>query len=346
MDQREELRSGNDSPFSRTLLEAIWDTWQAGKQAIVLINRRGSSRALVCVDCRESPECPRCTNRLTYHSANNRLMCHYCGHSQPVTDRCPVCGGPLKPLGTGTQRAQEILNQEFPDMRVLRMDADTVNATNTHEKILAKFREEKIPVLIGTQMVAKGLNLPDVTLVGVLDADLNLYMDSYRAAETTFDMLTQVVGRAGRGVNEGKALIQTMVPEHRIIALAAKQDYDGFYDLEIGLRRVTGNPPYGDVATFTFVGEKEDAVLRGAAVFRDSLAACLSDPRYGAEAPVLLGPAPCPVMKINYNFRYRLTLRCPLNRTARQLIGYLLRQFQKDKAHRGVSAFVDINGYE
>ena len=346
VDQREELRSGNDSPFSHTLLDAIWDTWQDGKQAILLLNRRGSSRAMVCVDCRESPECPRCTNRLTYHSANNRLMCHYCGHSQPVTDRCPVCGGPLKPLGTGTQRAQEILQQEFPDMPVLRMDADTVSASNTHEKILAKFREEKIPVLIGTQMVAKGLDLPDVTLVGVLDADLNLYMDSYRAQETTFDMLTQVVGRAGRGRWEGKALIQTMVPEHRIIGLAAKQDYDGFYDLEIGLRRVTNNPPFSDVATFTFVGENEAAVLRGAAVFRDSLAACLSDPQYGAREHILLGPAPCPIMKINYKFRYRLTLRCPLGKAARELIGYLLRQFQKDKANRGVSAFVDINGYE
>ena len=346
VDQREELRSGNDSPFSRKLLDAVWQTAQAGKQSILLLNRRGSSRALVCVDCRESPECPRCTNRLTFHSVNNRLMCHYCGHSQIVTDRCPSCGGPLKPLGTGTQRAQEILNQEFPGMPVLRMDADTVSATNTHEKILSRFREEKIPVLIGTQMVAKGLDLPDVTLVGVLDADLNLYMDSYRAAETTFDMLTQVVGRAGRGESEGKALIQTMVPEHKIIELAARQDYDGFYDLEIGLRRVTNAPPFMDVATFTFVGENEAAVLRGAAVFRDFLAACLQDPQYGAREHVLLGPAPCPIMKINYNFRYRLTLRCPLNRSARQLIGYLLRQFQKDKANRGVSAFVDINGYE
>ena len=141
-------------------------------------------------------------------------------------------------------------------------------------------------------------------------------------------------------------MVQTMVPEHKIISLAANQDYDGFYDLEIGIRRVTNNPPYADVATFTFVGENEAAVLRGAAVFRDSLAACLQDPQYGAVENVLLGPAPCPIMKINYHFRYRLTLRAPLNRTARQLIGYLLRQFQKDRANRGVNAFVDINGYE
>lgn len=340
VDQREELKNGNDSPFSSALLDAILDTWQAGKQTILLLNRRGSSRALVCVDCRESPECPRCSNRLTYHSANNRLMCHYCGHSQIVPERCPTCGGPLKSVGLGTQRAQEILNQTFPEMEVLRMDADTISAVNTHEKLLSRFREEKIPVLIGTQMVAKGLDLPDVTLVGVLDADLSLYMDSYRAAETTFDMLTQVVGRAGRGESEGRALIQTMVPEHKIIGLAAKQDYDAFYELEIELRRVTNAPPFVDVATFTFVGENEAAVLRGAAIFRDSLRRCVS------EEAVLLGPAPCPVMKINYNFRYRLTLRCKLDRQLRQLIGHLLRQFQKDKANRGVSAFVDVNGYE
>lgn len=346
VDQREELKAGNDSPFSRPLLDAILDTWQAGKQAILLLNRRGSSRALVCVDCGESPECPRCSNRLTFHSANRRLMCHYCGHSQPVTERCPVCGGPLKSVGLGTQRAQEILNGEFPEMEVLRMDTDTVNAANTHEKILSRFREEKIPVLIGTQMVAKGLDLPDVTLVGVLDADLNLYMDSYRAAETTFDMLTQVVGRAGRGESEGKALIQTMVPEHKIIHLAAQQDYDAFYDLEIGLRRVTQSPPFADVATVTFVGENEAAVMRGAAVFRDSLNVCLQDPRYAGTEGALLGPAPCPVMKINYNFRYRLTLRRRLDKQVRQLLGHLLGQFQRDKANRGVSAFIDVNGFE
>jgi len=345
VDMKEELKNGNDSPFSQSLLDAILDTWQSGKQSILLLNRRGASRAMVCVDCGEAPECKRCSNRLTYHSANSRLMCHYCGHSQPVTSRCPSCGGPLKAVGLGTQRAQEILKESFPEMEVLRMDADTVSASNTHEAILAKFREEKVPVLIGTQMVAKGLDLPDVTLVGVLDADMSLYMDSYRATETTFDMLTQVVGRAGRGESEGRALIQTLVPEHKIIHLAAKQDYDGFYDLESQIRRVTGAPPFGDVATFTFVGEDEAAVLRGAAVFRDSLHSWLNQSNL-QEDPVLLGPAPCPVMKINYNFRYRLTLRCRLDRNLRQLIGHLLRQFQKDKRSRGVSVFADVNGYD
>ena len=346
VDMREELKLGNDLAYSIPLREAILDTWEQGKQSILLLNRRGNSRALVCVDCRETPECPRCSVRLTYHSANSRLMCHYCGHSQPVTARCPKCGGPLKPIGTGTQKAQQELNQLFPDMEIARMDADTVSAVNTHEKILDRFKEEKIPVLLGTQMVAKGLNLPDVTLVGVLDADLSLYTDSFRAAETTFNMLTQVVGRAGRGDSPGRAIIQTLAPDHEVIRLASKQDYDGFYNLEIGLRRLQWVPPFGDLITVTFLGQEETAVLRGAAKFRDSLIECLRQPAYGAEHCTVLGPAPCPVPKINYNFRYRLTLRCSQSKALRLLLAHLLREFAKDKLNRGVSAFADVNGFD
>ena len=346
VDMREELKFGNDMAYSLPLREAILDTWQAGKQSILLLNRRGNSRALVCVDCRETPECPRCAVRLTYHSANRRLMCHYCGYSQPVTERCPTCGGPLKPIGTGTQKAQQELNSLFPDMEIARMDADTVSAVNTHEKILDRFKNEKIPVLIGTQMVAKGLNLPDVTLVGVLDADLSLYTDSFRAAETTFNMLTQVVGRAGRGDTPGQAIIQTLAPDHQVIRLASRQDYDGFYDLEIKLRQMQQMPPFGDLVTITFLGQEETAVLRGAAKFRDSLIACLRGGEYAAEHCTVLGPAPCPVPKINYNFRYRLTLRCRQSKALRLLIAHLLRQFAKDKLNRGVSAFADVNGFE
>lgn len=346
VDMREELKKGNDLSFSELLLDAIIDARRMDKQTIILLNRRGASRALVCVDCREAPECPRCSVRLTYHSANNRLMCHYCGFSQSVPERCPRCGGPLKAIGTGTQKAQQELQYLFPDMKVDRMDADTVSAVNTHEKILEHFKNEKIPVLIGTQMVAKGLNLPDVTLVGVLDADLSLYTDSFRAAETTFNMLTQVVGRAGRGDTPGRAVIQTLVPEHQVIRLAAKQDYDGFYDLEIGLRRIQNVPPFGDLTTVTFTGQEEAAVLRGAAKFRDSLTACLKQPGFEHCNCTVLGPAPCAVPKINYHFRYRLTLRGTMDRQLRLLLASLLRQFQQDKLNRGVSAFADVNGFE
>ena len=346
VDMRRELEFGNDLAFSLDLQEAIRDTWKDGKQTVLFLNRRGASRALVCVDCRETPECPRCSARLTYHSANERLMCHYCGHSIRKPQRCPTCGGPMKAIGTGTQKVQQELLTLYPEMEVLRMDADTVNAVNTHQAILDQFQEKHVPVLVGTQMVAKGLNLPDVTLVGVLDADMSLYSGSYRAAETTFNMLTQVVGRAGRGELPGRAVIQTMVPEHRVIDLAAKQDYESFYQMEIQLRRIQNCPPFGDLVTVTFLGQDEAQVLRGAAKFRESVNACLQQPGYTGESCQVLGPAPCAVPKINYNFRYRLTLRCKLTQPLRNLIAHLLRQFMTDSQNRGVSAFADVNGFE
>ena len=346
VDMHQEVLQGNDLSISYPLQDAIGQTAEAGKQTILFLNRRGNSRALVCVDCRKAPECPRCSARLTYHSANERLMCHHCGHSQKAAPRCPDCGGPMKAIGTGTQKVQQQLQMLFPDMAVARMDTDTVNAANTHEQILDKFREDKIPVLVGTQMVAKGLNLPDVTLVGVLDADLGLYTNSYRSAETTFNMLTQVVGRAGRGDADGCAIIQTLVPEHPVINMAAKQDYASFYQLELEMRRIQKCPPFGDVATVTFTGQEEARLLRGAAKFRESLCACLQMPEYKAEVCTVLGPAPCPVPKINYNYRYRLTLRCTMTNPLRSLLAHLLRQFSKDKENKGVTAFIDINGYD
>ena len=344
VDMREELKLGNDTSLSIPLRQRILETRQAGKQTILLLNRRGNSRALVCIDCRQTPECPRCSVHLTYHSANSRLMCHYCGFSMAAPARCPACGGPLKAIGTGTQKVQQELAALFPDMETSRMDADTVSAVNTHEKILEHFQKENVPVLLGTQMVAKGLNLPNVTLVGVLDGDLSLYSGGFRAGETTFNMLTQVVGRAGRGDSAGRAVIQTLQPEHQVIGLAAKQDYDGFYDLEIQLRQAQAAPPFGDFALVTFSGQEEGQVLRGAAVFRDSLNAWLR--QVAEEKCGVLGPAPCVVPKVNYNYRYQLTLRCHMTRPLRQLLAALLRKFSQDKANRGVNAYIDVNGYD
>ena len=346
VDMRKELEKGNDASVSYRLQDIMGQTIEGGKQTILFLNRRGNSRALVCVDCRKIPECPRCSAKLTYHSANERLMCHYCGYSQPAPERCPHCGGPMKRMGTGTQKVQQELESLFPGLEVQRMDADTVSAANTHEVILDRFKNEKVPVLIGTQMVAKGLNLPDVTLVGVLDADLSLYSDSFRAAETTFNMLTQVVGRAGRGDTPGYAVIQTLAPEHRVINLAARQDYAGFYDMEIRLRELQQCPPFGDIAVVTFTGEDERKVLHGAAKFQGSLRALLKTPDYAGEVCEVLGPAPCAVPKINYNFRYRLTLRCRMTKNLRYLLAHLLRQFSQDRENRGVSAFMDVNGFD
>ena len=185
-----------------------------------------------------------------------------------------------------------------------------------------------------------------MTTVGVLDADLGLYTDSFRSAENTFNMLTQVVGRAGRGDSEGKAWLQTMNPQHKVIELASKQDYDGFYELEIGLRRVQNAPPFGDLAMVTFTGMDEARVLHGAAKFKNSLAALLATPEYSQELCTVLGPAPCPVPKINYNFRHRLTLRCRMTKPLRRLLAHLLRQFSADRENRGVTAFIDVNGFD
>ncbi len=346
VDMREEVKQGNDLSLSYPLREAIFDTWSRGEQTVLLLNRRGNSRCLVCVDCGQSPQCPRCSMAMTYHSANNRLMCHYCGYSQSVPKRCPRCGGPMKTMGTGTQKVEQELHEIAPEMGVERMDADTVSAVNTHEKILDHFQREGVPVLLGTQMVAKGLNLPGVTLVGVLDADLSLYAGGYRAGETTFNLLTQVVGRAGRGERPGRAVIQTMVPNHQLLRLAASQDYDGFYEMEIRLRRVQKAPPFGDQLMVTFRGQEEAAVLRGAMKFRESLCACLAQPSYAGEQAEILGPAPCPVPKINYQYRYRLTVNCRMTKQLRLLVAWLLGEFGKDKANRGVAAFADVNGFE
>ena len=346
VDMGQELRKGNDTSVSDTLRDAIRDTYEKGQQTILLLNRRGNSRALVCVDCGKAPECPRCGIRMTYHSANGRLMCHYCGYSQPAPQRCPDCGGPLKAIGTGTQKIQQELTALLPEVPVMRMDADTVSAVNTHEKLLGDFEKGNASVLVGTQMVAKGLNLPNVTLVGVLDADLSLFTGGFRSGETTFNLITQVVGRAGRGSYSGRAILQTYAPENTVLQLASRQDYDVFYELEIGLRRVRNAPPFGDFLEIIFQGQEEQAVLRGAQKFRDSLTGCLRDGSYTAEKWVCLGPAPCPVPKINYHYRYQLTLNCRMGKPLRNLIAYLLREFGKDKMNRGVTAYGDVNGFE
>lgn len=345
VDMKQELRNGNPASISGALEERLRENILSGRQSILFLNRRGNSRCLVCVECGEAPSCPRCSVSLTYHSVNRRLMCHYCGYSHALPQRCPQCGGPLKPVGAGTQKIEEELRYFFPDTAVLRMDADTVTASNNHEAILGRFRRERIPILLGTQMVAKGLDFENVTLVGVVDADMSLYVDNFRAAETTFSLITQVVGRAGRGAASGTAVIQTMAPEHPVLQLAAKQDYDAFYELEIKIRTLRGFPPLRDIFLLTFTGMHEDQVMRAAARFRDRLSASLTQDAELCEA-LLLGPSPAPVARVNYTYRYRLTLSCKNSRKLRQLLSQHLRMFFTEKENKGVSAFADVNSYD
>lgn len=344
VDMKQELKEGNPTAISEPLLLALRENCDKGQQSILFLNRRGTSRMVACVDCGHVPACPACTVNLTYHHANGRLMCHYCGHSEPMPERCPVCGGHLKQIGFGTQRVEEQLHSLLPNSEVLRMDADTVSAVNTHEKLLRRFDEEKIPVLLGTQMVAKGLNFENVTLVGVLDADMSLYVGSYRAAETTFSMITQVIGRAGRGTTGGRALIQTMTPKNQVIELAARQDYDTFYQEELPLRQLRGCPPFRDLITVTFHGRVEEEVWQAAQRFAAILRVQLASEFYRAEQVNLLGPAPAQVARINYNYRCRLTLSCQNTRSLRQLIAHLLREFTKKS--RAVGIYADSNSNE
>jgi primosomal protein N' (replication factor Y) len=343
VDMKEELKSGNGGVLSQTLQEALSETACRGEQSILFINRRGANRMVSCGECGQVPTCPRCSAHLTFHSANRRLMCHYCGHSEPLPEACPACGGLLNFIGAGTQRVETELKERFPGMRVLRMDTDTVNATRTHETILTEFREKKIPVLVGTQMVAKGLDFENVTLVGVVAADQTLYVDDLRAAERTFSLLTQVVGRAGRGSKSGRAIIQTYTPDNEVIRCAARQDYDSFYEEEIELRRTRGYPPFANLFVFTASGREEDGVLRTCLRLRQELTRTLDSPDYRSISYQLLGPAPATVVKVNERYRYRLILCAKNQKKLRDLIAHLLRQAQRDKVNRGTSVFVDVD---
>ena len=346
VDMKQELRNGNASAVSGRLLDAMRERMERKEKSILLLNRRGSNRLILCVDCGFVPSCPRCSVNLTYHMVNERLMCHYCGHSKPVFQQCPECGGHLKRVGIGTQQLEYDLEKLIPNARLLRMDADTVTPTNPHEALLTRFAKEDISVLIGTQMVAKGLNFPDVTLVGVVDADASLYVDNYRSAETTFSLITQVVGRSGRGEKTGSALIQTLTPQNPVLMQAAAQDYEGFYQSELPLRRLRNCPPFFDQIQIGFVGFPERQVEDSARRFAQTLWRSLESAGMLAQVADLLGPAPYAIAKINNQFRFRLTLAAKNSKPLRQLLSELLRGFAKEKENRGVRVFVDINGYE
>lgn len=341
VDLKKELKAGAGGAISRPLREELAKNLQSGEQSILFLNRRGASKMLTCGECGYVPECPNCSVHLTYHLANRRLMCHYCGHSEPLPEYCPRCGGVLAQVGFGTQKVQEELEQLFPGVEVLRMDADTVSATQTHEKLLSRFEKQKVPILVGTQMVAKGLDFENVTLVGVIAADQSLYVDDYRAGERTFSLLTQVVGRAGRGGKTGRAVIQTWAPDNEVITCAARQDYSAFYAQEIELRALRGFPPFTHLFRVTAAGAKEEEVIRCCLRLRAALAAALNRPEYGGLSCRLLGPAPAPIAKVNNRFRYRLTLSAPNNKQIRALLAYMLRAAQEDRQNRGVSVFAD-----
>ena len=337
VDMKRELRRGNVGDISVPLREELAQNIDRGEQSILFINRRGAHKLISCGDCGFTYKCPNCSVSLTYHSANRRLMCHYCGHSRPVDPVCPECGGELRYLGTGTQHVEEELRDLFPGTEILRMDTDSVSPVGSHEPLFERFRNENIPIMVGTQMVTKGLNFDNVTLVGVLAADQSLYSGDYRAGERTFSLITQVVGRSGRGSKPGRAVIQTFTPENQTIRQAASQNYEDFYASEIELRRMQNAPPLCKLYALTASGLNEEQVLRCSHMLRKMLE--ISVARLPGVS--VLGPAPLPVVKVNNRFRYRITITCQDGAQIRSILSQAIITCSQDKRYKGVSVFAD-----
>ncbi len=344
-DMRQELRSGNGGTIGKTLLYEIADNIARGEQSILFLNRRGQARYALCNACGYSPECPNCSVTLTYHSANKRFMCHHCTYSVPAQDVCPNCGEKMQFYGAGTQRLEDELKTAFPDVDILRMDYDTTRALASHQEILDKFENEKIPILIGTQMITKGLDFENVTLVGVLSADQSLNIDDFRAQENTFSLITQVVGRAGRGEKRGRAVIQTFSPKNAIIHQAADQDYEAFYNTEINLRKMRSFPPFCDIITLLISGVNESEVFYGSMRTAEKLNRAVKGVYSDLNAKVF-GPTPAALLKVSGKYRYKISICCENNKRSRELIGRLLCDFRADGKNRRLTIVADVNSIE
>ncbi|MBR6114929.1 MAG: primosomal protein N' [Oscillospiraceae bacterium] len=342
VDMRAELKDGNGSSLSRALCRSLRENIERGEQSILFLNRRGTASLIACGECGYTYTCPNCSVHLTWHGSRRRLMCHHCGYTRALDDSCPECGGILNQYGTGTQKLEEELAEALPGVEVLRMDADSVSHAGSHEKILTQFREKKVPILLGTQMVTKGLDFENVTLVGVINADQSLYTGDYRASERCFSLITQVIGRSGRGTKTGRAIIQTFTPQNQVLRLASAQDYEGFYASEIELRRLQNCPPFSDIVTVSASGYDESDVMRCCAYIRDRL----KNELIAREDADVLGPAPLPVVRVNNRYRYRVTVHCRFDRQIRTLISGLLIQCNTVKEFKGVSVFADYNPME
>lgn len=341
VDMKAEQPKGTQNAVSETLYGKLNTCIENGHQAILLMNRRGYNTFVACNSCGHVVTCPNCSISLTYHSSENKLMCHYCGYTENLRTVCPGCGQEaVRYSGFGTQRIEEELARNLPKARILRMDADTTTERFSHEKKFSSFGAGEYDILLGTQMVAKGLDFPNVTLVGVLNADNALYNESYTAGERAFSLLTQVIGRSGRGKKEGSAVIQTITPEHPVIALAAKQDYPSFYDMEIQLRRLMTYPPYCDIFVIGFSCGKEALAAACASAFFQDLVKQNQKERHKL---ILLGPSPAKITKMNGKYRYRLIIKCRNTKEIRGFFKALLIKNSKKKEFKSVTTYVDYN---
>ena len=340
VDMRREIKNGNRGIFSQALTEAVNLRLDRGEQILLFLNRRGYATIVVCRECGLVLKCPRCDISLTYH-LDNRLRCHYCNHTIPAPGRCPGCSSRyISHFGTGTQKVEEEAKRLFERAGIVRMDSDTTTRKGSHERILKFFREGKADILIGTQMIAKGLDLPKVTLVGVINADTTLHMPDFRAAERTFQLLTQVAGRSGRGDLPGEVLIQTYSPDHYSITAAAAHDYEGFYKNEMRVRRALGYPPFSHLALLLFTHEDEDEAKKGAFLAQEFFVKELLNA--GGQID-LLGPAPATLNKIKGRHRWQLVLKGPKRNSLKELIREFLDKLETIRPAFKPVVNVDIN---
>ena len=342
-DMNLEALEGNNSIFSSTLMECLNDNLRTGRQSILLLNRRGYNTFVSCRACGEVMTCPHCSISMTYHSANGRLMCHYCGYSVAFTEECPNCHEKqMRYAGMGTQKAQQDLEALLPEARVLRMDTDTTMSKYSHQKKLKQFSDGEYDIMIGTQMVAKGLDFPNVTLVGVLSADQTLYSDDFRSYERAFALLTQVVGRSGRGENTGRAVIQTFTPENPVIRLAAAQDYESFFQSEIQMRKAMLYPPFVDICVIGFAGVNQNKTEEAAKYFFTILKK-MAEVEYSRLPLRVVGPSSASIAKISNKYRYKIIVKFRNDKNFREMLSRLLVYFGKRREFSEETAYADVN---
>ncbi|WP_295208750.1 primosomal protein N' [Ruminococcus sp.] len=344
VDMQQEAAEGNDSLLSRTLSDKLGETLKKGEQAILLLNRRGYTTYISCVECRQPVACPNCNIPLTYHKKNDRYMCHYCGYTMDNIEKCPHCGSQkLKSSGVGTQRVEDEIARLFPEARLLRMDADTTSSRYSYEENFKAFENGEYDIMLGTQMIAKGLNFPNVTLVGVISLDKALFTGDFRSYERTFSLLTQVAGRSGRGDKPGAAYIQTFVPDHYVLNLAAEQNYDEFFNEEIALRKSLTYPPFCDICVIGFSAPLESKAIGASRWVTERIGRYVSQNKVNFPLRAL-GPAPCTFEMINNRYRYRLILKTRNTADFREMIKYVLGEFYKNRDYQSVRIYADING--
>lgn len=340
VDMREELHAGNRTMFSRSLLEKITDRMEKDEQIVLLLNRRGYSNFVLCRDCGYVDECPYCDISLTYHKGDHRLKCHYCLYEKPLPQECPECeSDSIRFFGTGTERVQESLVQAIPGVKIIRMDVDTTRRKGAHERLLRQFENKEAHILLGTQMIAKGLDFKNVTLVGVLAADSMLHLPDFRSSERTFQLITQVSGRAGRHELSGEVIVQTYTPDHYSIRLASEYDYLAFYEQEMQLRRTFRYPPYYYLALINFSHENNAGVHTAAHKARNVLG------RYLSNNAIVLGPTPSPIARLKNRYRYQILIKYRSEPYLHEAMNDLLESLVDDR-RRGLQVTVDLNPYQ